>query len=102
MLASVESEQRGGDVPVIGQGDRDGVNRPVVENTAKVGERLRLIANPRVLSGEPFGIDVADGRDLDVRQREERLGMPPSLIAGAKDRNADAIVRPGRWGATAL
>jgi hypothetical protein len=95
VLAGGEREQRRGRVPVIGDDDRDGINRGVVKNAAEVCDGLDSTADAGPLSGETLGVDVANSGDLDAGQREQRLGMTASLVAGANDRNADSLVRTG-------
>ena len=53
VLAGFERQERDGHVPVIGRGDRDGVDRAVVENAAEIGDALRA-AGQLLSVGQPL------------------------------------------------
>ena len=91
-LAGKHSQKR---MPVVGRGDRDGVDRLVVEQAAKVFLDLRRLSG-RTFDGlhglgEHRIIDVADRDDLGLRVSGKHLGMIESAVAQTDDGDAHPL-----------
>ncbi len=96
-LARPDTDQR---VPVVGRGDRDGVDGLVLEEFPDVGERGWLLLAGADHFVEPFVQDilihVAQGGDLDVRHGRIFTNMAIALPADAYTCHAYRIVDAGR------
>src|SRR5690348_6290209 len=96
VLPGVQPQQRHGDVPVIRRRDADRVDALVIEDAAEVALDLRC---PRLALGalEPLvndvRIDIADVRDLGVRQPGEVLRVDGATSVDADDGDPYGLIR---------
>ena len=98
MFAGLDRPDRGQCMPVVGRHDRNRVNLLVLEQLAQV--RIGL-GRPQVFIGkvalddrrEEIGIDIAQRRDLDIRQSLIRLDMALPHAVNTDHRHAHTIIR---------
>jgi hypothetical protein len=95
-------------VPIVGGGDRDGVDALVVEYPTKVGQSHRhggrlagLLLKLLDGAAEYLRVGIDDGRDLDVVEAHEAAQMGLAATVEAEHGDADAIVRTPHRGRSA-
>ena len=81
-LPASKRQDRDRRVPMVGRGDRHGVDRWIVENAAEVADRLRA-ARHFDARRQPLLVDVANVHDLRILERRERSKVGFALIPTA-------------------
>ena len=99
VLARLAGPDRAQGVPVVGRGDRYGVDAAVREQLLLMLIGRRLVAERLLHVGGSLGqdvqIDVAERGDPDVRHRAERVDVVQAAAPDADDRQVDAVVGTG-------
>ena len=102
VLAGLGGQDRHQRVPVVGGGDRDRVDRLVVEQPAEVllalrGQGLvaRLLGERGERAIEHLLVGVADGGDLDAGDAAEPVEVGVAPAVAAEDGDPNAVVGPG-------
>ncbi len=100
VLARLACPDRRQGVPVVGRGDRDGVDRFVVEQAANVlhdlGRRLGISFDHLGPAAGRAEINVADRRDAHVLEMAPAGDVVPAPAVDAAHRHPHGVVRPGR------
>ena len=108
VLAGLGSKDRHQRVPMVGGGDRDGIDALVVEHSAKVGQCRRrggclagLLPEHFEGAAEHLRVGIDDGRDLDVVEAHETAQVGLAAAVEAEHGDTDTIVRTPHRGLSA-